>query len=86
MIEKFGDNLKDVINENKKKVGLFKDESGSNMITEVVALRSKVYAYKTDDNHIGKRLKGIKKGVTDSQITFENYKDCLFKNEIFEHK
>ena len=66
MIEKFGDNLKDVINENKKKVGLFKDESGSNMITEVVALRSKVYAYKTDDNHVGKRLKGIKKGVTDS--------------------
>ena len=66
MIEKFGDNLKDVINENKKKVGLFKDESGSNMITEVVALRSKVYAYKTDDNHVGKRLKGIKKGVTDT--------------------
>ena len=43
-----------------------KDESGSNMITEVVALRSKVYAYKTDDNHVGKRLKGIKKGVTDT--------------------
>ena len=66
MIEKFGDNLKDVINENKKKLGLMKDESGSNMITEVVALRSKVYAYKTDDNHVGKRLKGIKKGVTDT--------------------
>ena len=41
-----------------------KDESESNMITEVDALRSKVYAYKTDDNHIGKRLKGIKLNIT----------------------
>ena len=63
-----------------------KDESGNNMITEVVALRSKVYAYKTNDNKIGKRLKGIKKSVTDNEITFDNYKDCLFKNEIMEHK
>ena len=43
-----------------------KDESGSNMITEVIALRSKVYAYKTDDNHIGKRLKGVKRNITEN--------------------
>lgn len=70
MEAKFGDNLKNIINENKKKVGVFKDESAKNMIVEVVALRSKVYAYKTDDNHEGRRLKGIKKSVTENQITF----------------
>ena len=43
-----------------------KDESGSNMITEVIALRSKVYTYKTDDNHVSKRLKGIKRNVTEN--------------------
>ena len=58
--------MKDVINENKKKVGLFKDESGSNIITEVIALRSKVYSYKTDDNHVSKKLKGIKRNTTEN--------------------
>lgn len=42
-----------------------KDESSNNLIEEVIALRSKVYAYKTNDNYIGKRLKGIKKSVTE---------------------
>ena len=41
-----------------------KDECGSHMIKELIALRSKVYTYKTTDNSIGKRIKGIKKCVT----------------------
>ena len=36
------------------------------MITEVIALRSKVYCYKTDDNHISKKLKGIKRNTTEN--------------------
>ena len=47
-----------------------KDESGSNMITEVIALRSKVYAYNCDDGNTGKRLKGLKRNITENEITF----------------
>jgi hypothetical protein len=63
-----------------------KDECASHMITEVVALRSKCYTYKTTNNEIGKRLKGLKVGVTNKEISFDNYKDCLFKDITFEHK
>lgn len=36
------------------------------MITEVVCLRSKMYSYKTDDDHEGKRIKGIKRNITEN--------------------
>lgn len=47
MEEKFKDKLPKIIYKNKKKVGLFKDESTNNLIQEVVSLRAKVYVYKT---------------------------------------
>ena len=38
-----------LIGKNKKVPGLFKDELGEKIITDVVALRPKTYAYLIDD-------------------------------------
>ena len=67
------------IGKNKKVPGLFKDELGGKIITEVAALRPKTYAYLTDDGH--KKAKGTKKCVIKQKLMFENYKDCLFHNK-----
>ena len=63
------------IGKNKKVPGLFKDELGGKIITEVVALRPKIYAYLINDG------KGTKKCVIKQKLMFENYKDCLFNNK-----
>ena len=49
------------IGKNKKVPGLFKDELGGKIITEVVALRPKAYAYLDDDGNEHKKSKGTKK-------------------------
>ena len=49
------------IGKNKKVPGLFKDELGGKIITEVVALRPKTYAYLMDDGTNHKKAKGTKK-------------------------
>ena len=71
-----------------KTPGLFKDKSGGKIITEVVSLRAKTYAYLIhgydDDyekNKINKKAKGTKKCVIKQKVMFENYKDCLFNNK-----
>ena len=50
-------------------------------ITEVVALKSKTYAYLIDDGSDHIKAKGTKKCVIKEKIMFENYKDCLFNNK-----
>ncbi len=62
---------------NKKVVGKFKDEAGGEQITEFVGLRAKLYSYKMQDKE-EKKCKGIKKAVIKKNITFEDYKTCLF--------
>ena len=69
------------IGKNKEVSRLFKDELGEKIITEVVALRSKTYAYLMDDGTNHKKAKGTKKCVIKQKLTFENYKDCLFNNK-----
>ena len=69
------------IGKNKKVPGLFKDELGEKIITEVVALRPKTYAYVMDDSSDHKKAKGTKKCVIKQKLMFENYKDCLFNNK-----
>ena len=69
------------IGKNKKIPGLFKDELGGKIITEVVALRPKTYAYLMDDGSDHKKAKGTKKCVIKQKLMFEYYKDCLFNNK-----
>ena len=78
------------IGKKKKVPGLFKVELGGKIMTEVVALRPKAYAYLIDgydeanyekNRIINKKAKGIKKCVIKQKVMFENYKDCLFNNK-----
>ena len=46
---------------NKKVPDLFKDELGGKIITEVVTIRPKIYAYLIDDRSEHKKAKGTKK-------------------------
>ena len=82
------------IGKNKNVPGLFKDELGGKIMTEVVALRPKTYAYLMDgydddddddddekNKTINKKAKGTKKCVIKQKLVFGNYKDCLFNNK-----
>ena len=67
---------------NKKVLGMMKDEvAGKGVISEFVGLRSKLYAYKLGTGKDEKRCKGVKKYVVKNEITFEDYKNCLFTKE-----
>ena len=71
------------IGKNKKKIGLMKDELCGKVMTEFVALRAKLYAYKQLDikKPEDKRCKGIKKCVVKKTLTFDDYKKCLDDGE-----
>ena len=55
--------------ENKKVIGLMKDELGGKIMTEFVALRPKTYAYLIDDSEV-KKAKGSKKCVIEIVLKF----------------
>ena len=65
----------------KKIVGMFKSETDSRLIAEFVGLRAKLYAYRMDEGEEEKKAKGVKKAVIRREITFDNYKECLFSGE-----
>ena len=67
---------------NKKVIGFMKDGLGGNIITEFAALEPKTYPFLTDDDKDVKKAKGTKKCVIKRILRFNDYKDCLFKNEI----
>ena len=69
------------IGKNKKVPGLFKDELGGKIITEVVAIRPKTCAYLIDDGSEHKKAKGTKKCVIKQKLIFKNYTDCLSDNK-----
>ena len=54
-----------------------KDELEGKIMTEFVALRPNLYAYRKLDNKEDKRCKGVKKCVVEETIGFNNYKNCL---------
>ena len=66
----------------KKVIGLMKDELGVKMITEFVTLRPKTYSYSTDDSKEDKKAKGTKKCLIKRMIKFNDYKNCLLKDEV----
>ena len=67
---------------NKKIIGLMEDELGGRIITELVTLRPKTYLFLTDDGKEDKKAKGTKKCVIKNKIKFNNYKKCLFNDEL----
>ena len=67
---------------NKKVIGLMKDELGGKIITEFVTLRPKTYSYLTEDCKEDKKTKGTKKCVIKRMIKFNDYKNCLLKDEV----
>ena len=68
--------------ENKKVIGLMKDELGRKIMIEFVGLRVKTYSYLIDDDSEDKKAKGSKKYVLKIKIKFENYKNCLEATEL----
>ena len=67
---------------NKKVIGLMKDELGGKIITEFVTLRPKTYSYLNDDCKEDKNPKGTKKYVIKKMIKFNDFQNCLLKDEI----
>ena len=67
---------------NEGVLGKFKDELKGKIMTEFIALRAKTYAYLLDDDSEHKKPKGTKKCIIKRQLTFKNYKDSLFNNEV----
>lgn len=65
---------------NKKVIGTFKDKAAGKQITHFVGLRPKLYSYKLE-NKDNRKCKGIKKNVMKKEITFNDYKQCLFLGE-----
>ena len=63
--------------ENKKVLGMMKDEAAGKIIKEFVGLRSKLYSFIMDDGGETKKCKGIKKQVVERSIRHEDYKTCL---------
>ena len=76
------------IRRNKNVIGLMKDELGEKIMSEFVALRAKMYAYRKIDRLTAqhehfvacneKRCKGTKKRVVSEGVMFHDYKTCLF--------
>ena len=67
---------------NKKVIGLMKDELDGKIITEFVTVRPKTYSYLTDDGKEDKKAKGTRKCVIKKMIKFNDYKKCLFNDEV----
>ena len=67
---------------NKKVIGTFKDEVGGKIMKEFCALSAKAYAFKLDDDTEKKRVKGTKKCIVKRELTFKNYADSLFNDEV----
>ena len=70
------------IGNNKKVIGLFKDELGGKIMKEFCALRAKAYGYLMNDDREKKKAKGTKKCIIKRQLTFKNYTDPLFNDKI----
>ena len=67
---------------NKKVIGIMKNELGGEIITEFITLRPKTYSYSTHDSKEGKKAKGTKKSVIKRMIKFDDYKNCLLKDNV----
>ena len=69
-----------IVKENKKKIGLMKDECGGKIVTEWVALRPKLYSFLTEDGE-KQKAKGLKKSMKNKSLRHENFLKCLKTGE-----
>ena len=70
------------IGENVKEIAMMKDELGGKIMTDFVALRAKMYAYRNIEKEVEeKRCKGTKNCVVSEGLTLDDYKTCLFDGE-----
>ena len=67
---------------NTKVIGLMKDELGGIIIAEFVTLRPKTYSYLINDCKEDKKAKGTRKCAIKRMIKFNDYKNCLLKDEV----
>ena len=76
----YPENHKCFNNENKKKLGCFKDETNSKIIEEFIGLRAKMYVFRLSDEVV-KKAKGVPKKSL-SNVLFDNYKNTLYDEEF----
>ena len=69
-----------IVKENKKKIGLMKDECGGKIVTEWVALRPKLYSFLTEDGE-KQKAKGLKKSMKNKSLRHESFLKCLRTGE-----
>ena len=75
-------NSYDMPRTNKKIVGLMKDECSDEPMTEFVGLRSKMYSVRVNGEYRFKKCKGVKYGVVQRTIQFDDYKRCMDENSV----
>ena len=68
--------------ENKKVIGLMKDELGGKIMITFAGLRAKTYSYLIDDSSKDKKAKSTKKPVIKRKLKFENYRNCLEATQL----
>ena len=64
-------------------INVIKDESGGKIMTKLVELRAKTYRYSINDGNEDKKAKDTKKCVIKRKLKFENYKNCLEANQLY---
>ena len=72
-------------NVNKKVIGKMKNEVAGTVIKEFYGLRPKSYAYRTSDNKMTKKSKGVKRKIVKEELSYQDYKDIVLnpKKRIF---
>ena len=61
---------------------MFKNELRGKIINDFCTLRAQTHSYLMDDDSEVKKAKGTKMCVIKRELMFENYKGCLFNDEI----
>ena len=62
---------------NKKVIGKMKNEVAGTMIKEFCGLRPKSYAYRTSDDKVTKKSKGVKRKIVKEDLSYQDYKDIV---------
>ena len=69
-----------IVKENKKKIGLMKDECNGKILTEWVGLRPKLYSFLTENGE-KQKAKGLTKSMKNKSLRHENFLKCLKTGE-----